>query len=184
MADDREVFTILEDGSGVGQPLAAKAEGDAPSTDNGLMGFSFVDSSGNLVLPQLTAAGKIPVDTEAIPGTCISGQAQAVAGGLTFQDVVTLTLALLKDYASLEFAASCSHLTLWEIVYIDDVGGVPTETKIATFMTGPGQYSCKVNYDCGNFDTQSGTGTQNLVLRGKNVRHASDLHGYMGIIEQ
>lgn len=184
MADDREVYSILENSSGIGQPLIAKKTGDAPSTDNGLLAFSWRDSAGNVILPQLTAAGKVPVDTEAVPGVCISGQAQSVAGGLTFQDVVTLVLALLKDYTSLEFSASCSHLTLWEIVYIDDVGGTPTETKIASFLTGPGQFTCKVNLDCGDFDTQSGTLVQNLVLRGKNVRHASDLHGYLGIVER
>lgn len=130
MADDREVFTILENSTGIGQPLIAKKTGDAPSTDNGLLAFSWRDSAGNVILPQLTAAGRVPVDDSALPGNCISGVAEAVSGGLTFQDVITLTLNLSKDYLDLEFTASCSHLTLWQIVLIDDVGGTPTETKI------------------------------------------------------
>jgi len=182
MAECREVFTILEDATGEGQPLPAQQEGDDPTSDNGIIGFSFVDSSGNLVLPQLAADGSIAVTTSGA-GVCISGTAQSIAGGLTFQDVVTLTLSLTKNYLDLEYSASATHATLWEVVRIDDVGGAPTETKITSFISGPGQFTVQCNLDCGDFNTTGGTGVQNLVLRGKNLRKVTDLHGYLAIKE-
>ncbi len=183
MADEAVAFRALENGTGVGQPQVAKAEGDAPSTDNGVMGFSYVDSSGNLVLPQLDASGNIKVVTGDAGGTCINGRGTA-GGSLTAVDIVTLTLALTKTYRGLELSASSLGSSLWTIVAIDDVGGTPAETEIWRAVRGPGDYGIDIKFDCAEFSTAGGTGTQNLVLRALNTKNPlSDFHAYMGIKE-
>lgn len=62
MADLRESFATLEDsGTQEGKALAARQEGDAAASQNGSIGFSFKDSTGNVILPALDAAGNVPV---------------------------------------------------------------------------------------------------------------------------
>jgi len=185
MADLTPLFRILKvDGTEAGEAPTSRIEGDVAAGKVGLIAFSYKDSAGNVVLPQLTAAGAIVVDTSGAAGACISGQAQAIAGStVSFQDVITLVLALTKNYSGLEFSTSCFRNTLWEIVRIDDVGGTPVEVKVWTGITGPGQFTVCCNLDCGNFDTIGNTGVQNLVLRGKNLNNESDLHGYLAIKE-
>ena len=184
MAIEREVFTPIEDGSGHGQAYRGKKEGDAPSTDLGALGFSFKDSSGNVVLPQLNADGSIGVSFDV--GTCIDGTAQVADTTASMTDVVTLVLALTKNYAKAEFSVSSTKTTVWELVHIDDVGGSPTETKLidSAIITGPGQFCAKVKFDCVAFTTIGGTGTQNLVLRANQLQGgASTVGGYCAIIE-
>lgn len=184
MAIEREVFTPIEDANGHGQSYRGKAEGDAPSTDLGALGFSFKDSSGNVILPQLNADGTMPVSFST--GTCISGTAQVADTTASMTDVVTLTLALTKNYSNLELSVSSTKTTVWEVVSIDDVGGSPTETKImdSAVITGPGQFCAKINLDCGDFTTVGGTGTQNLVLRANQLQGgASNVGGYLAIKE-
>lgn len=61
MADIRESFATLENGSQVGVALKARVEGDAAAAQNGSIGFAFKDSSGNVILPALDASGNVPV---------------------------------------------------------------------------------------------------------------------------
>jgi hypothetical protein len=61
MADPRESFATLEDGTGEGQALASRQEGDASAAQNGSIGFAFKDSSGNVILPALDASGNVQV---------------------------------------------------------------------------------------------------------------------------
>ena len=62
MADIRESFATLEDAStSAGKALSARVEGDAAAAQNGAIGFSFKDSTGNVILPALTAAGDLTV---------------------------------------------------------------------------------------------------------------------------
>jgi hypothetical protein len=60
MADPRESFATLEDSStGAGEALISRTEGEAAAAQAGSIGFSFKDSSGNVILPALTAGGFI-----------------------------------------------------------------------------------------------------------------------------
>ena len=80
MADLRESFATLEDsGTSAGKSLAARIEGDAAASQNGSIGFSFKDSSGNVILPSLTAGGLIQT-TIAFPYN--EGDASAGVDGL------------------------------------------------------------------------------------------------------
>jgi hypothetical protein len=184
MADVRESFTILEDDvTGAGVKLPARVEGDTPNLKNGLIGFSFKDSSGNVILPQLNLAGQLPVTLDA--GTCKSGTAKVTStGGL--DDVVTVTLTAEKNYLDIGLMVSSSFATAWEVVYIDDAAGTPAETVILQGpMTGPGQYSFSPpRLDCAEFNTIGGTGVQELVLRATQfVGPASDLRGFLSTTE-
>lgn len=181
--DERELFSILDDGTGAGDAPDGRIEGEAAAAQEGLIGFSFKDSSGNVILPALNAAGQLPVSLEASE-ICIDGSSTALGILNTAVDVVTLTLSLTKVYRALELTASASFLTLWTVVAIDDVGGTPVETEKWRGMTGPGQFALPVKLHCAEFDTTGGTGVQNLVLRGtQRVGAATDLHGYLGINE-
>lgn len=82
MADLRESFATLEDSSTQeGKALAARQEGDAAAAQNGSIGFSFKDSSGNVVLPALDAAGNVPVvvDHQDQEGDAAAGKEGLVA---------------------------------------------------------------------------------------------------------
>jgi len=60
MADPRESFATLEDSStGAGEALISRVEGEAAAAQAGSIGFSFKDSSGNVILPALDASGFI-----------------------------------------------------------------------------------------------------------------------------
>ena len=185
MADLREVFTILEDDvTQEGVKLPARQEGDASASKNGLIGYSFKDSDGNLILPQLDIAGSLPVTLDA--GTCISGTAKVTSTPGSDVDVVTLALTLEKNYLDIGLMVSSAFQTAWTVVYIDDVGGTPTETIILQGpMTGPGQYSFSPpRLDCAEFNTIGGTGVQNLVLRANQiVGAASDLRAFLSTSE-
>lgn len=82
MADLRESFATLEDsGTQEGKALAARQEGDAAAAQNGSIGFSFKDSTGNVILPSLDAAGNVPVlvDHQDLEGDTAAGKEGLVA---------------------------------------------------------------------------------------------------------
>jgi hypothetical protein len=80
MADLRESFAILEDeSSGEGKAAIAREEGDAGAAVAGLIGFSYKDASGNVILPSLDADGNISV---AVDHKDLEGDASAGKEGL------------------------------------------------------------------------------------------------------
>lgn len=82
MADIRESFATLEDSATQeGKALAARQEGDAAAAQNGAIGFAFKDSSGDVVLPSLDAAGNVPVvvDHQDLEGDAAAGKEGLVA---------------------------------------------------------------------------------------------------------
>jgi hypothetical protein len=185
MADLREVFPILQDaGTGAGEAPISRIEGEAAAAQEGLIGFSFKDSSGNVVLPQLTAEGKILVDTEALGGSCIydSGSDPAPVVS-TASDLVTIVATLGKSYNNIMMQGSCLRSSLFELVHIDDVGVTDTETTLGHFLVGPGQFSFCCSSLCKYYDTTGGTGVQNFVLRGTNLFHASTLRAELAVNE-
>lgn len=87
MADLRESFPTLEDSTTQeGKALSARQEGDAAASQNGAIGFSFKDSTGNVILPALDAAGNIKVwiDHDYQEGDASAGTSGLV--GFSFKD--------------------------------------------------------------------------------------------------
>ena len=171
MADVREVFPILDDdGNGAGGIPRKMNEGDDPTSENGLIGFSFKDNSGNVVLPTLNASGQLPVTTGAA-GTCKRAHGELAAGSATLADVTgsVITITATKTLSSIGWQVSCFRPALFQLVYVDDAGGGgETETVIAEALVGPGNFSHCCELSCMIVDTSGGTGTQQLKVKARN----------------
>lgn len=176
MADLNEVFRTLLDGSNVGQALKKMVIGDSPTSANGAIGFAFRDSSGNVTMPQLTADGKLPVDTEASGGTCRHGKGEH-AGSTSIVDVTSATVTISGGVAANKIHAICSclHASLFQVVYVDDADAVPVETILAEGIAGPGQFTIDIGTDCLSQDVSGGTGAQKIKVKAKNFAIASTL---------
>lgn len=180
MANQVEVFNILADSvTGEGEAAISRIEGEAAASIAGLIGFSFKDSSGNVVLPQLTDDGKISVTFDD-PGVHIDDQATVTPAGLdTKTTVVTLTLTASKEYSLKFLSAANTFTTFWEIEQTDDA----TTTTEHAFITGPGHYTEQINAGCLKF-VAGATGTQELILSGTQLHGpASDMHGTMCVTQ-
>lgn len=167
MTDVNPLFRILDNGSGAGLAPHSRVEGDAAAAQRGLIGFSFKDSNGDLVLPQLTADGRISVSTQS-PGSCVyaRGELAAPAAANTLE-VVTgaeITLTANKTYKNIGILVSSFVASHFVVEHIDDEGGVGTVTKLADFNLGPGDNSESVELSCLEF-TAGATGVQKLRVR-------------------
>lgn len=172
MADLRESFPTLQDATtGEGIALAARTEGQAAASQQGAIGFSFKDSSGNVVLPQLTANGKIMVDTEAVSGTPVNASAKVTPASVgTLTTIASLTLTASNFYREIEAEGSCFRDSEIIIEQVDDA----TTTVLARGIVGPGQFNVPLKVK----QIQAGaTGTQTLRVRGTNLDKVSDLRG-------
>ena len=174
MSNVREVFPILSDVNDAGVSARAIQEGDAPSTKNGMLGFSFKDSAGNVVLPQLTSAGEIKVAADS-GGTQLSNYNFNV-GSLTPVTVASITLVASTDYRNIVASASCFRETIIEIVHSNNA----VETVLSTFLLGPGQYSFNLPMDNSLF-TAGATGAQLLLLKGTNLQKISNIYGRVSV---
>lgn len=173
MADLRESFPILEDdATGAGQAPTARIEGEVAAGKEGLIGFSFKDSSGNVVLPQLTADGKLPVDTEATNANCLNDAGEDAAGSASLVEIASITLVASKDVFNIGFMGSCLREALFQIVQVNDA----TETVLGEFIVGPGMYTHSDQLHCLEFSAGA-TGTQALKLKAKNFDKLSSLRG-------
>jgi hypothetical protein len=200
MADTRELFNILSDGSDAGVEYKAKSPGDAASTDeqapvlaavdgsgdlqnlpyrsvgdadsDGIPGFAFKDSSGNLIRPSLTALGEIPVSSDS--GTAKSASNNITLGSLAVEtDVASITLAV-DDVVKASMAMGSAFQPMVFVLYHDDNS---TLNELARFLVGPGDFAHTANLDNITFICGA-TGTQRLVLRATQVRGAlTDAHG-------
>lgn len=171
MADINEVFNILADSStGAGEAAISRIEGEASAAIAGLIGFSFKDVSGNVVLPQLDALGRLPVTEEVVAGVCHHNHGELAAGSATLAKVTgaEITLTAAKEYYDISATGCCLRTSLFEVVHIDDEGVTDTEVVLEEFIVGPGQYSFQTSLDCLEIDTTGGTGTIVLTLRAKN----------------
>ena len=186
MANEKALFRTLNDGTeaGIGLDQAVDAT-TAASGKKGSVAFSFKDSSGNVILPQLTAAGKVPVDIGAAAGTPKKHWAANNGGSLTMVDLATLpSVTTGKTYNNIFAQVACQNEAEFELVYINDAGGTPVETIICTFMTGPGMYSDDIDPRTEmQISTVGGTGTQEIKIRGKNLHKVSRLVGTLSAIE-
>lgn len=173
MADEAQLFRTLVDDTGSAVAMDAVQSGDAPSTQNGILSFSFRDSSGNIVLPQLDAAGKLPVTFDA--GSCLfdySKQTPAGVGSGNSVDMATLTLATSSTYKNIEYDASCFRDSVIQIVQNDNA----VETVLWEGLVGSGQVHIANIIKCLEVTTGA-IGTQELILRGYNTDKVSDIRG-------
>lgn len=178
----KSLFSILlSQSSDEAKPLGEFTEGvnyAGATNKEGLVGFSFKDSSGDVILPQLNDEGALPVTQDS--GTQIDGFGENAGNKVAFEDLVTLVLTLENSYNKLCGTISASRQTEWEIVHIDDVGVTDTETLLGKFVT----HSAPFHFEClPKFDTVGGTGVQNLVLRAQNQDAVTPMYGTMCVNE-
>lgn len=204
MAEARELFNILSDGSDEGVEYKSKAPGAARSTDeqapvipcvdgssnmqnipyrsvgdadsDGVPGFSYKDNSGNLIRPTLNADGTLPVSFAS--GTSSSNSAGVTIAALnTEQDVVSIAVAV-NDVVSANMAMGGSFQPMLWILYHNDNASL---NELARFVTGPGDFQHSTELDNISF-TAGATGTQQLVLRATQLRGAlTDAHGTISL---
>lgn len=180
MAEIQELFPTTKDSNGAGVANdTCQDNTTAASGADGQIGFAFKSSAGNVILPQLTAAGAISVDTGAA-GTPVDGTATATITTVgTEQTILTLTGLTLSKVHTLGMQMTGSFQpTLWIAYYVDDAAGAATATEIARWVTGPGsfQFCCDLS-SCFQFDTTGGTGTQEYQIRATQLRgQATDVH--------
>jgi len=156
MSHDREVFPILENiENEKGEVVHRLNEGDRPVADdlttkkNGLIGFSFKDKDGRVVLPQLDPEGNIKVSFD----KGISRQARGVllAGIKATFDVggdidnhaliVEIPLTIDRIYNSFTFEGRCLRDTEYLVQLVNDEGQAgETIITIHDLLTGPGQF--------------------------------------------
>lgn len=190
MSHEREVFPILENiENEKGEVVHRLNEGDRPVADdlttkkNGLIGFSFKDKDGRVVLPQLNNEGAIPISMD--PGTTIRGRGEDADGDSTTKMVlVDLTLTADRIYTKLSAIGSCFRDTEFEIVLVEDEGEVgEVETILGSFLTGPGQFTTKFGLEIDEFNTDSLVGILKLKLRAININRESKTMGSMSVNE-
>lgn len=189
MSHEREVFPILEDiENEIGAVVHKVNEGDSPLNNaqntkkNGIIGFSFKDSAGNLVLPTLNNEGAVPVVFDA--GTTFRAHGQNINGDSTNKmTLASITLSLETVYTKISAIGSCFRDTEFEIVLINDSAGTPSETIIGNFLTGPGQFTTKFDLSIDEFNTIGFTGVPLLVLRAINLNRESKTMGQISVNE-
>lgn len=179
MADIKSVFNVLDDGT-EGQALTKKSSGEA-STGNGALSFSFRDSSGNVILPQLTASGALPVDTGAVSGTVVSDHSIVASVADTETAVAVASLVSSTAYTCAEFSVSCAEQTTWKLYNIDDAGGTPVKTLIWSGITGAGSLTICCQPKNLTF-TSGSTGTQTLSMEGTCKKSATDMHAFISAL--
>lgn len=187
MADVRTVFPILDDdGNGAGGLPRKRQEGEAGAAQNGLIGFSFKDNSGNVILPQLNSDGTIPVSDPNVgaAGTCFDNTGIATGNNSTEQTVAEVTVSAAEVYTQFEWSAHCFRDAVFRLVYIDDADGTPAETTLAYAMVGPGSMNFLGSYGCLELDTTGGTGTQKIAIKAINDNAPSDFRATLTFLEK
>lgn len=177
MADIRESFATLENvATQEGAVLGARTEGQAAAGIQGSIGFAFKDSSGNVVMPQLSPAGEIYVSTEK-PGDNLHARGEN-AGSATVVTIATITLTASKSYQGIEAIVSCFRDAIFQIIQINDA----VETVLADALVGPGHYSQEIDLERIEF-TAGATGTQELVVRANNINALSSMRASLATKE-
>lgn len=179
MSDIRASFATLEDGTGAGVAVTKSVAGDVASAKVGPTVFGFKDSSGNIVLPQLDAQGRLPVTNDGA-GTKLSAQGSLAAGSATMVDVTgaTITLVASKTYDQIVVTISCFRDAVFNIIKSDN--GVAT--IIGKCRTGSGQYSYRWD-GAGQSFVAGATGAQLLKIQAQNISTLSEFDAEVSVIQ-
>lgn len=134
-------FPILQDtADNSGAPWHLTAEGDAVNARNKGMVVIAKDSLGNAQIPEVDSQNRLLVNSEGADTVGLKGEGDNAGSG-TFVDLFDITLQNDTQYQQLEWLVSCFREATFEILWIDDEGGTPTETILCTPKVGSGAYS-------------------------------------------
>lgn len=159
----RPTFPTLEGASGEGQVLRQVVLGDSAAAKNGSIGFAFKDNSGNVAMPALTAAGKVPVDTGAA-GTWSTNRVEDADGSVsgTLTTLASVTLANNDNIDKIDYTVSGRKGGLFQVLKSDN--GV--ETVLEDIILESGQYTHSNNLD--TLVTMGATGVQKILIKAYN----------------
>ena len=154
-----EDFTIGNEGAGLAPKV--KAVG-SDTTGNAQMVLAFRDSAGNLVLPQLTPDGRLPVTNDAAG---LFKKAYGLNAGTAVEAAVaTLSLTVLKTYVKVGVSVSSFVESIFRIVQKNDA----TETDIGLIRVGAGAYTAQ--FIMPEMELTAGaTGVQSIIVYGRNL---------------
>ena len=182
MADIRVSFPMLEDASTeAGLPLHKVLEGDAILNKNALAALAAKDASDNFKYLKVNANGELIVNTEGNDLVCMSEQGTITGHKTVYQDVVDIALTAETVYKELSWVCSCFRDAHYEILWIEDEGGTPTEHLLADVLVGSGDLTDSGQL-CVNFTTGA-TGDQILRARAINQNALSDFRASLSIHE-
>jgi len=179
MAEVRESFPTTEDVNGVGTPLSNAVDvTTAAAALNGAVGFAFKDSSGNVILPQLSALGAIPVTEDSGPLKFAAGVLAAGSATMVLVTGATVALTVNKVSSQIKVTGSCYRDAVFEVIWNNNA----SETIIGKFRVGPGQFS--YTWDgWKRLVTAGATGTQELKVKAQNINALSELSAEISFIE-
>jgi hypothetical protein len=179
MADPREVFWPLKDENDEGAAAHVIQEGGDPASQDGSIGFAFKDSDGNVILPQLDAEGRLPVTMESA-GTLKRAKGELAAGSLALVAITGAEITLTADklYTNLAMLCSCRRDSLIQLIQVDDA----SETVLAEVILGPGQFTFQLAMPKDEI-TAGSTGTQKLLVKGKNFDKLASLRASLTCVE-
>lgn len=137
------LFKVLQDvATEAAASIAKIVAGDSTAGKNGLLAFGFKDSSGNAVLPQLSATGAIPVTSEDTGTEFHVGSLSHLMTAKNSFELVgdsssVITMAASEVYSLTGLSASSFADGEWKIVHYNGT----TEVILYEFKTGAGHYN-------------------------------------------
>lgn len=173
------ISTTQEETTGAGRAPTARQTSDSPVGVWGSMVLAFKNAIGNLTLPQLDAAGRLPVTFEGFSGFSKSAVGELAAGSATMVDITGAEIILdnSKTYGSIRANLSCSRDVLFNIVSMDN--GTPTIigrirlNKESTFEWIAGS----------QLVTTGASGPQSLKVQGQNPNTLSSMSAEISSVE-
>lgn len=189
----KSIVAILKDtATGLGEVLTRMIEGDAAAGSNGLVGYSFKDKDGNVILPQLNEEGAIVVAQDA--GTTLRAVGKLLEGSQA-QDTQAkvIGIALSVDpanaimYTKQNFMASCYAEVEYEMQLIVDEGlGGEAITSLGYGLTSDVNANVKGALMIDKFEVPAGATTAELRLMAtpyENGNQLDDIRAWMSVNE-
>lgn len=189
------LFATTEDRvNKIGVPLAATIEGQTPAAQQGSIAFAFKDTNGNVVLPQLTSRGQLPVSLDGAVGQRLRGHGRVPGIALVapgsgdytgWQNIIAIAAVASSGYGDIAGRIACRRDAIAELIYQDAGGSL---VILDTVILGPGQYTSPIALGPteDTFTVPASATTPQFILRGGmfpgTVAGAlSDLHGTLAV---
>lgn len=179
MADLRTSFTVLEDSTTqAGVPLHKVVETDLAAGKNAIPALVAKNAAGELKYIKVNAQGELVVSLESGDYALLSDSGTH-AGNAAYQDLVVIDLIASKTYRDLEVLVSCFRDAVFQVVHKDNA----TETVLVNGVRcGAGSLNEMAKFIALEF-VAGATGTQSLVVRGKNLNALSTMDATASIKE-
>jgi hypothetical protein len=169
MADLRTSFVTLEDiATEAGVPLSKALEGDDIADHNAHGALVAKDGDDKFGYLNLDDAGNLLATVAALT-TSKKGDGETAAGSATYVTVATVALTASKVYKDLEVLVSSFRDAIFQVVQLNDAAEV---VLVSGIRVGAGTFNQFAKLTGLEF-TAGATGTQSLLIKGKNLNALS-----------